>query len=591
MGKKTGKYRNVISYEEFNPNEYLAMKHVKTKIHAYIGKLSKNDIENALKVEYKEHKLYAVPFLAETVSLSSNMVDAIVEDYYEKIGKSPDEYLNSEKSIAYFDAFFHPAEKLNADAKPNMSEEDIYKRVTFSLPDPKRYGLNETAILKDYEQMYPKEFLLSLYGAFHVTAYENNWKDLKGFDKKPDGLKDKAFIQGAKYLLAMKWYFDISEKAGITVQKEYKDKLEKALDEFLPENDLRTKVLLKEVKLKSFTPEEVEKVSLEQSYEWRELTFREANRDIKELSKELSEEQKLRLKEITDSLISRYVRSTVNAHCTINDRMTDLDAIRYSPIVARLASAFLQTNERIREMREKLEEQASVDKDKYIPAEEHNEYKRQAEKEKRALSDSAKSLSKELKLTQGMLAEEKDKAKIALSKLKSLEEKAQKAADAESKLEKTTEEQYIVNRELALLRQENAKLKRQIALRDKLNIAPETKEMLDKIENYCNTVSREDKIKFLKDKSIILVGGDKSNIASALKNAGITSVDEKYDDGKIKGKYDIYVCLIKKMSHSQDDQTTKAAKTNNAVLLYFDYMNADRLIDEMYEAYMNKLDQ
>lgn len=116
--------------------------------------------------------------------------------------------------------------------------------------------------------------------------------------------------------------------------------------------------------------------------------------------------------------------------------------------------------------------------------------------------------------------------------------------------------------------------------------------MLEQIESFCTTVPRETKIEFLNTKNIIIVGGEKSNLVNALRKLGVTAnIDEKYDDGKIKAKYDIYVCLIKKMSHSLDDQTTKAAKSNNGVLLYFDYMNAERLVDEMYEACMNKLDK
>ncbi len=166
-----------------------------------------------------------------------------------------------------------------------------------------------------------------------------------------------------------------------------------------------------------------------------------------------------------------------------------------------------------------------------------------------------------------------------------------KYLEEQKKTEALLNDQYAIMRKLALMRTENAKLKRQITVRDALNITPQTKDTLDQIESFCESVPREQKIAFLKDKSIILVGGSKSNIASALISSGLKNIDEKYDDGKIKGKYDIYVCLIKKMSHSQDDQTTKAAKTNNAVLIYFDYMNADRLIDEMYEACINKLDK
>ena len=189
----------------------------------------------------------------------------------------------------------------------------------------------------------------------------------------------------------------------------------------------------------------------------------------------------------------------------------------------------------------------------------------------------------------GKLAGE-SKEKTDLSE-QELETEKNLNTELEQKISDQENEQYETMRELCLLRRENAKLKKQLEIRDALNITPEKQSILDDIQLFCDTISLEEKIEYLRHKRIALCGGQKNNLATALYDLGLPNIDEFYDLPKLSknnGKYDIYVCLIKKMSHPMDDLATKKAKASNAVLLYFDFFNAERLINEMYEACINK---
>ena len=450
----------------------------------------------------------------------------------------------------------------------------------FPIPSDKMLQNSTSALVYEIKNISPKEclkqLLLIVFRSYTKACYGG--KKHFRYSEYLEEDNDTALVTPFFTYLITKWMLETLKNFNIFIGYIPKPvNIFSALEHFMPTDSIYYReVLLNNCKISSPSVE----LCLERDAEYVLLYCNNRKKELENIATGSDDKKK----KLSSDILIQMAREERLRRFSCFEKATQFvcsEEILRSPIHARNRALLFLMDDWIKKCEQ--EKEAEKPKEDTVPRSRYNAIKQQLVEN----SNDYEKLEKELEQTKKELEAEKKKKQP--SSFDTKETKPQESSSDDNLLIK---DQYEIVRELAILRQENAKLKRQINLRDKLDIAPEKKKMLEQIESFCTTVPRETKIEFLNTKNIIIVGGEKSNLVNALRKLGVTAnIDEKYDDGKIKAKYDIYVCLIKKMSHSLDDQTTKAAKSNNGVLLYFDYMNAERLVDEMYEACMNKLDK